>query len=99
MITVVVFIDSTRKIVRIVLSDTIRDGSFKISLSYVEDCATLPTALAAALLGIGGEALVAPAGRADQRGDPGHDVEIVHQIGHVLRQVLRLSAVRLPPST
>ena len=42
----------------------------------------------------GGEALVAPAGRADQRGDPGHDVEVVHQVGHVLRQVLGLGRVR-----
>ena len=43
---------------RFVLSQVTEDGTYKIKLNYIEDCATLPTALAASLLGLGTEALV-----------------------------------------
>jgi hypothetical protein len=43
---------------RIVLPDAMEDGRFPVTLSYIEDCATLPTALTAAVLGIGTDALV-----------------------------------------
>ncbi len=42
---------------RIVLPGASQDGRFIVSLSYLEDCATLPTALTAALLGLGVEEL------------------------------------------
>ena|GEM_PF-1466070 len=57
---------------RFVLSQVTEDGTYLIKLNYIEDCATLPTALAASLLGLGTEALVeelsdgqATAGRED----------------------------------
>ena len=43
---------------RFVLSQVTEDGDYAIKLNYIEDCATLPTALAASLLGLGTEALV-----------------------------------------
>jgi len=43
---------------RFVLSQVTEDGVYKVKLNYIEDCATLPTALAASLLGLGTEALV-----------------------------------------
>ncbi len=43
---------------RILLTQTMMDGTYVVSLNYVEDCATLPTALTASLLGIGTDALV-----------------------------------------
>lgn len=43
---------------RILLPDAMADGRFTVSISYVEDCKTLPTALTASLLGIGTDALV-----------------------------------------
>lgn len=43
---------------RVVLGRVMQDGEFVVSLSYVEDCSTLPTALTAALLGIGADELV-----------------------------------------
>lgn len=43
---------------RVVLGRTMQDGEYIVSLSYVEDCSTLPTALTAALLGIGVDELV-----------------------------------------
>ncbi len=43
---------------RIILPDAMADGRYAVSVSYVEDCKTLPTALTASLLGIGTDALV-----------------------------------------
>ena len=43
---------------RILLPDAMADGRFPITVSYVEDCKTLPTALTASLLGIGTDALI-----------------------------------------
>ncbi len=43
---------------RVVLGRVTQDGDFTVSLSYIEDCSTLPTALAAAILGIGADELV-----------------------------------------
>lgn len=43
---------------RVVLGRTMQDGEYAVSLSYVEDCSTLPTALTAAILGIGVDELV-----------------------------------------
>lgn len=38
---------------RVLLTDATADGRYPVQVSYVEDCATLPTALTATLLGIG----------------------------------------------
>ena len=43
---------------RIVLPDAMMDGRFEVTLTYVEDCSTLPTALTAELLGLGADELV-----------------------------------------
>lgn len=43
---------------RILLPDAMEDGRFPVMLTYVEDCATLPTALTAQLLGLGTDELV-----------------------------------------
>lgn len=43
---------------RVVLGRATQDGEYVVNLSYVEDCSTLPTALTAALLGIGADELV-----------------------------------------
>jgi hypothetical protein len=43
---------------RILLPDAMQDGRYEVTLSYVEDCSTLPTALAAELLGLGADELV-----------------------------------------
>lgn len=43
---------------RVVLSDVTRDARFAVMLTYEEDCATLPTALAAGFLGIGADELI-----------------------------------------
>jgi hypothetical protein len=43
---------------RILLADVTADGRYPVLLSYVEDCASLPTALTATLLGIGTDELV-----------------------------------------
>lgn len=43
---------------RVVLGRAMQDGEYVVTLSYVEDCKTLPTALTAALLGIGADELV-----------------------------------------
>lgn len=43
---------------RVVLGRVTQDGDFLVSLSYIEDCSTLPTALASAILGIGADELV-----------------------------------------
>ncbi len=56
---------------RIVLSDVIRDGRYPVLLSYEEDCSSLPTALTAALLGIGVDELVDALTEEDTRLPPG----------------------------
>lgn len=43
---------------RVVLGRAMQDGEYVVNLSYIEDCSTLPTALTAALLGIGTDELV-----------------------------------------
>ena len=43
---------------RLVLTEVTEDGTYLVKVSYTEDCATLPTALAAMLLGIGTDVLV-----------------------------------------
>lgn len=43
---------------RIVLPDAMQDGRYLVTLSYQEDCSTLPTALVAQLLGIGADELI-----------------------------------------
>lgn len=43
---------------RVVLGRAMQDGEYIVNLSYIEDCSTLPTALTAALLGIGADELV-----------------------------------------
>ncbi len=43
---------------RILLPDAMQDGRYPVTLSYLEDCSTLPTALAAALLGLGADQLI-----------------------------------------
>lgn len=43
---------------RVVLGRAMQDGEYLVTLSYVEDCSTLPTALTAALLGIGADELI-----------------------------------------
>ena len=43
---------------RVVLADVMQDGVYKVQLAYVEDCSSLPTALAAMLLGIGTDELI-----------------------------------------
>lgn len=44
---------------RIVLANATADGTYRVQLSYVEDCASLPTELTAGLLGISVDALIA----------------------------------------
>ncbi len=44
---------------RIVLADAQQDGIYRVMLQYAEDCASLPTELAAGVLGISVEALIA----------------------------------------
>ncbi len=43
---------------RILLTDSMAEGTYPVLLNYIEDCATLPTALTASLLGIGTDELV-----------------------------------------
>jgi hypothetical protein len=43
---------------RILLPDSMMDGRYEVTLSYIEDCSTLPTALAADLLGLGADELI-----------------------------------------
>ena len=43
---------------RIVLPDAQQDGTYRVLLSYQEDCASVPTSLVAALLGVSIEALL-----------------------------------------
>ena len=43
---------------RVVLGRAMTDGEYVVTVSYVEDCSTLPTALTAAILGIGVDELV-----------------------------------------
>jgi hypothetical protein len=43
---------------RIVLADATRDGTWRVMVSYQEDCASLPTQLLAGLLGIGVDVLI-----------------------------------------
>ncbi len=43
---------------RIVLADARQDGTYRVMLQYVEDCASLPTELLAGLLGISVELLI-----------------------------------------
>ncbi|MGA9524657.1 MAG: choice-of-anchor D domain-containing protein [Myxococcaceae bacterium] len=44
---------------RIVLADAQQDGTYRVMLQYAEDCASLPTELAAGVLGISVDALIA----------------------------------------
>lgn len=44
---------------RIVLADATQDGTYRVMLQYMEDCASIPTELAAGLLGISVDALIA----------------------------------------
>lgn len=44
---------------RIVLPDSTQDGTYRVSLSYTEDCSALPTGLLASLLGVSGDVLIA----------------------------------------
>ena len=44
---------------RIVLANATSDGTYRVLLSYQQDCSSLPTALTAGILGITGDALVA----------------------------------------
>ncbi|MEO1230833.1 MAG: choice-of-anchor D domain-containing protein [Myxococcota bacterium] len=43
---------------RIILTDAMQDGTYRVLLSYQEDCASVPTALVAAVLGISIETLI-----------------------------------------
>ncbi len=43
---------------RIILSDTMIDATYRIQLTYVEDCSSLPSALLAGLLGISTDLLI-----------------------------------------
>jgi hypothetical protein len=42
---------------RIILTDAMTDGTYKVNVSYQEDCKSIPTGLLAGLLGIGTEVL------------------------------------------
>lgn len=44
---------------RVVLANATADGTYRVMLQYQEDCASLPTELSAAILGIGVDALIA----------------------------------------
>lgn len=44
---------------RIVLPDSQQDGTYRVLLSYTEDCSSVPSGLVAAILGISVEALIA----------------------------------------
>ena len=44
---------------RIVLPDAAQDGTYRVVLSYIEDCASVPSGVVASLLGISVEALLA----------------------------------------
>lgn len=43
---------------RIVLADSIQDGTYRVMLSYQEDCSSIPTELLAGVLGISVDALI-----------------------------------------
>ena len=43
---------------RVILSDTMVDATWRIELSYLEDCDSLPSAVLAGLLGISTDLLV-----------------------------------------
>ncbi len=43
---------------RIILADSRQDGTYRVQVSYMEDCASLPTELMAGILGISVEALL-----------------------------------------
>ena len=44
---------------RIVLPDAQQDGTYRVLLSYVEDCSSVPSGIVAAILGISVDALIA----------------------------------------
>ncbi|MBX5480473.1 MAG: choice-of-anchor D domain-containing protein [Myxococcaceae bacterium] len=44
---------------RVVLADAVQDGTYRVMLSYAEDCASIPTELMAGILGISVDALIA----------------------------------------
>jgi hypothetical protein len=44
---------------RIVLPDAMQDGTYRVALSYYEDCSSVPSGLVASILGISVEALIA----------------------------------------
>lgn len=44
---------------RIVLPDAMQDGTYRVLLTYIEDCSSVPSGLVAAILGISIEALIA----------------------------------------
>ena len=44
---------------RIILSDALQDGTYRVQVNYVNDCKSLPTQLVASVLGISVEALLA----------------------------------------
>lgn len=43
---------------RIILSDSHQDGTYRVQVSYMEDCSSIPTQIVASILGIGVEALL-----------------------------------------
>jgi hypothetical protein len=44
---------------RVVLPDAMQDGTYRVALSYYEDCSSVPSGLVASILGISVEALIA----------------------------------------
>lgn len=65
---------------RVVLSRVQEDGTYRVRVSYIEDCKTLPAALAASLLGIGTEALVDYLSEGEAAVDPTQVAEVIAEL-------------------
>ncbi len=65
---------------RIVLSSAMDDGEYPLRFAYDEDCSSLPTALAATLLGIGTEALVDYLSEGEAMVDPTEVEEVITEV-------------------
>ena len=80
---------------RVVLSDGTEAGTYLVQLSYAEDCATLPTALAAMLLGIGTDALIDEISEGEVMLDPDELSRVVMQVCVERRAVTAHVKVRI----
>lgn len=64
---------------RLILSDVAADGRYPILVTYVEDCASLPTALTATILGIGTDELLDAVAEEDIMLPPGALEDAIQQ--------------------